>query len=411
MKRICLITTGQPSTNPRLVKEADALSEAGYGVHVIATRFKKWASEADKEFLQRPWSVSWCQFGEMASGPNWLWMRLRKRLSSFIVDKAGYVEAITLRAFHYVIPELTRLALKEPADLYIAHNLGALPAAAKAAAYHTALLGFDAEDYHRGEFGEASYSDPYFPMCQWVEERYMKQCDYVTAASDGIADAYKEVLSIDRPATVLNVFPLSERETCVSQAELKREKHAGTYSIYWFSQTIGPDRGLEDALDALTVLDENIHLYLRGQWAPGYEEAFMNRAARHGVGHRIHALPPVLPAELITRTMQHDVGLSLEQRSPPNRDLCLSNKFFTYLMAGIPFVATNTRAQCTMGNQIAEAVRIYTPGDILGLAQAIRTLVGNVQAREAAYAYGTGRYNWDIEKERFLAEVRRVFSQ
>jgi len=32
MSTVCLVTPGQPSTNPRLVKEADALAEAGYDV-------------------------------------------------------------------------------------------------------------------------------------------------------------------------------------------------------------------------------------------------------------------------------------------------------------------------------------------------------------------------------------------
>ena len=34
--RICLVTTGQPACNPRLVKEADALVDAGFDVHVVA---------------------------------------------------------------------------------------------------------------------------------------------------------------------------------------------------------------------------------------------------------------------------------------------------------------------------------------------------------------------------------------
>jgi len=34
--RVCLVTTGQPACNPRLVKEADALAEAGFDVHVVA---------------------------------------------------------------------------------------------------------------------------------------------------------------------------------------------------------------------------------------------------------------------------------------------------------------------------------------------------------------------------------------
>src|SRR4051812_18525872 len=35
-KRICLVTTGDLSSDPRIVKEADALHDAGYLVRVIA---------------------------------------------------------------------------------------------------------------------------------------------------------------------------------------------------------------------------------------------------------------------------------------------------------------------------------------------------------------------------------------
>ena len=41
--RVCLVTTGHPSTNPRLVKEADALSEAS---GAVAKNAKKGYSEA-----------------------------------------------------------------------------------------------------------------------------------------------------------------------------------------------------------------------------------------------------------------------------------------------------------------------------------------------------------------------------
>ena len=35
MKTIVLVTTGQPSTKPRIVKEADALQKAGFNVNVL----------------------------------------------------------------------------------------------------------------------------------------------------------------------------------------------------------------------------------------------------------------------------------------------------------------------------------------------------------------------------------------
>ena len=53
MKKIVLITTGQPSTNPRIVKEADALHAAGYDVTVLYSFFISWAFEKDKILLQK----------------------------------------------------------------------------------------------------------------------------------------------------------------------------------------------------------------------------------------------------------------------------------------------------------------------------------------------------------------------
>ena len=51
-----LITTGQPSTNPRIVKEADALHAAGYDVTVLYCFFINWAYEKDKLLLSKvPW--------------------------------------------------------------------------------------------------------------------------------------------------------------------------------------------------------------------------------------------------------------------------------------------------------------------------------------------------------------------
>ena len=57
--KICLITTGQPSTNPRLVKEADAFSEAGHEVNVVAAHWSEWASNLDGPLLaSRQWRMS-----------------------------------------------------------------------------------------------------------------------------------------------------------------------------------------------------------------------------------------------------------------------------------------------------------------------------------------------------------------
>ena len=59
MAKICLMTPGQPSINPRLVKEADALAEAGHQVHVLCSHMVPWADAFDKRLLStRNWTCS-----------------------------------------------------------------------------------------------------------------------------------------------------------------------------------------------------------------------------------------------------------------------------------------------------------------------------------------------------------------
>jgi hypothetical protein len=56
-KHVVLITSGQPATNPRLVKEADCLLAEGYQVTVIYNYWNEWASRMDLVlFKTRSWN-------------------------------------------------------------------------------------------------------------------------------------------------------------------------------------------------------------------------------------------------------------------------------------------------------------------------------------------------------------------
>ena len=407
--RVCLVTPGQPSTNPRLVKEADALHVAGYGVQVVACKYQEWADEADKAFEGREWSITWLRYGPMASRPRDLWQRGRRRVAKELVRVTGPQPGLSERAFHYAIPELTHRVRQIPADLYIAHNLAALPPASRAARRHDARLGFDAEDFHRGELPETPDNALDRAITADLEARYIPHCDYVTAASDGIAEAYADTLGIERPTTILNVFPWKERDHSVPDDALTEETPEGKRSLYWFSQTIGPDRGLEDALRALPSLPDDVILSLRGQWSPGYEDTFRGQAKRLGVAERIRHLDLVPPDELIPRTAQHDVGLALEQPSvSTNRTICLTNKLFTYLLGGTPFVATDTPGQRPVVDDLPKVAQSYDPGDTDEFAEAVTALLDTGGLRDAALQAARDRYCWDVEKRHFLDVVARV---
>jgi glycosyltransferase involved in cell wall biosynthesis len=422
MARICLITPGHPSKNPRLVKEADALVEAGYDVHVIAGDYHPWGHDADGQYQDRSWNIERVPYGAMASSWRQAYLGGRKRIAETLAGwLPGGRRGVNLRAQHWVVPELIERAQSISADLFVAHYLPAVPAALHAAQKQGAKAAFDAEDFHRGQFNDDERGSPEAERTRWFEETYLPQCDYLTAASPGIARAYADELDIEEPTTVLNVFPRSERSGHTPPDELREEHPGSGVSLYWYSQTIGPDRGLEMVVRAMGQIQDRVDdvprltLSLRGGWADGYEENL--RALARSVDiedDQIRHLARTPPNQLIERAAQHDVGLALEQARSRNRDLCITNKIFAYLLAGLPVMATNTRGQRFVHHNAPDAVRLCPIDDVDEMASQLLQWVRDAESRKRAAAaacrVADDRYNWDVEKEKLLSTIRAALT-
>ncbi|WP_251961511.1 glycosyltransferase [Salinibacter ruber] len=420
---ICLVTPGHPSKNPRLVKEADALVEAGYEVTVVAGDYHPWGHNADEQYASREWSIERVPYGPMASSLRRGILSGRKRVAEALLRAIPTEsELLKRRAIHWAVPELVQKTRSIYANLYIAHNLPALPAAVAAAQDRGAKVGFDAEDFHRGQYKNHERESLDAQLTMWVEEEYIPRCDYVTAAAPGIGEAYTEILDISQPATVLNVFPESQRMGHTSPEELNAEHPGRGVSLYWYSQTIGPDRGLETVVRAIGIAQRKadalppVTLSLRGSWATGYEEELRTVAHEAELDdEQVRHLDRAAPDQLIERADQHDVGLALEQ---PNellaRDLCITNKILAYLLAGLPVIATDTDGQRYVHEQVPEAVALSPAGDPDAMADRILRWTRSEERSEAADAAEQAareRLNWSVEKRTFLSEVRSVLGQ
>lgn len=397
-RRICLVTSGQPSTNPRLVKEANALAAAGHSVRVIGARRSEWATIADESLLARvPWSADFVDWRRAA-----IQHRLARLTTSFPIGDAWLGAAASP-----MTPALTAAALEERADMFIAHNLGALPAASAAASRHDAALGFDAEDFHSGQCVDQDAPD--CRIAKTIEDEFIPRCDYVTASSPGIADTYGSLCQ-RAPVVILNVFSKDERPEEPSDPE------EGAVRLYWFSQTIGPERGLDDAVRAIGRLrDARIELHLRGEWQAGYDDHLRNLARDLGLGdHQLVSHAPAMPFDLVRLAAPYDIGLALEPGTSVNSDLALSNKVFTFLLAGVPAILTATSAQRTLATALDDSVQVVGIGDVDALVHAIRHWVVNrrayAKARQSAWGLGSSRYNWEIEQGRLVSVIEGVLA-
>lgn len=409
--RVCLITPSHVCRNPRLAREAAALADVGYRVSVVSAQWGRKEAEEDRVLAaNEKWRLCPVTVGavDLRGYFRWFWTGVRQRLYRRMGSlREGGVSLD--KAFSRYLPELAAAAEREGADLYIAHNLPALPVAVRVARRRQVKVGFDAEDFHRGEFPEEEWDSGEARLTRTIEETYIPRCDYVTAASVGISEAYAKCLGIAPPRTLLNVFPLSDRQVPISGPERDREKPGSHFSIYWFSQTIGADRGLQDVLRALPLLPTDVHLTLRGRWNEAFRPQFWKTAEDLGVRSRVHVLDLSPPNEMVARAACHEVGLALEQPVSENRKICLSNKIMTYFAAGVAVVATATPGQRWVAEQAPGAVRLCEPGDSAGLARIVRGLYEGQdvlsEARRASSRAAEDRFNWESQRRLFLDVV------
>jgi len=410
-KKICIIACGQLTTNPRALKELRALKESGYDAYFIGSYCINWALKYDA-LLQ-------AKYGLAVKTINWAKSRnpllfYKSRLRYFIARKLYYRPGfyfLRKYAFYSLYPEIEKEALRQRADLYIAHNLSALPAAYAAARQYKAKLGFDAEDFHSAELLSRKTDKKAAKALNYVdyiEKKYLPSCDYISAASRPIALAYAKKYRIAKPIVLLNVFPFP----AVNPPALASPR-GEELSLYWFSQTIGKDRGLEEVVQAMGRVRADVALYLQGNIREDYRRELLRLAARHNIKEdKIIFLAPSFPDDLANIASSFDIGLALERREPLNRDLCVANKLFIYLLAGLSIIATRTQGQSGIIESIGEAGWLYDCGDIDALAGRIDYLAFNrgqlEESKKEALRYAHEKYNWDIEKNKFLSVVAKV---
>jgi glycosyltransferase involved in cell wall biosynthesis len=402
---IVLISSGQPSLNPRLVKEADSLCDAGYDVTVLYAYWNDWGTTFDQQLIPLKKWKSVCIGGDPI-----------KKNSTFLLTKAIHRAAKTINqatggtlladiAIARAAYSLKRNAKRYKADLYIAHNLGALPAAATAAKKYDKPCGFDAEDFHRNETSDDN-NNLDVALKTRVEDQYLPQVSYFTTSSPQIAERYQQIYPQLKPVVLLNVFHNSKNKS-------RNANLAGPVKLFWFSQTIGTNRGIGDVVMALQLLKKiDFELNLLGKQLPG-SESFIEEITNSGIAVKFHN--PIHPDELTSFAAQFDIGLALEPAFSINNNIALSNKIFTYMQAGLAIIASDTAAQQDFINKKPTIGRIYPKGD----AQALADILLNYQqhkekliaTQNASLRSAHQQYNWDAESLKFLSAIKETLSQ
>ena len=383
-----------------MLKSADALAGAGYDVRVVATSNELWAIEADRDVQsRRNWPVTIIDYRKGDSGLTYWWTGVRARTSRAAVKTFGVDRTplpVAVRAYARAHSELVRAAAAEPADLIYGGTTGALAAVAEAGRRTHTPYALDLEDFHSGETSgpDATLVDA---LAARVEHAVLPQAAFLTTSSEPIAEAYRDKYGVE-PHIVHNTFPLPADPPDFTRVDPQKLR------VYWFSQTIGPGRGLEDAIVALGQAGVPSELDLRGRSHGDYVGRLERLAGARAPLLRVTHQPPAPPDAMVDLARGYDVGLALEQMVPRNRALSTANKAFTYLLAGVPVVLTNTPGQHGLGEDVGCAGVLVPPGDIDALASVFRQWADDpamlARAKRAAWDAAVRRWRWDHPRER-----------
>lgn len=407
-KNIVLITSGQPSANPRLVKEALALYKAGYNVKVIYVPISPWADKFDEQLFMLYPNITFIRTGfhPINNKLAYWWVRFRQKVLVSIFKRLGDLYNISDFSLILFGQELLKEAKKHQADLYIAHNLGALPVAFRAALFYGAKVGFDAEDFHRGEMNANSL---HFILTKIVEDKYFPRLDYFTAASPLIYKEYAVLYNCKKSKVINNCFPKEH----IADSPTFRSPYL-PLKLFWFSQKIGKGRGLEDIIIALCVhlCNEPIELTLVGNCSESMREYMVNLVPKDIFNNKVKIINPVSSDDLFSLANQHHIGLALEPGRDLNNEFALSNKIFTYMLAGNALILSDTQAQKEFYCKYPQIGSLYKKGNIKDMTDILRIYLRDPallsKHQENALRIAGDKLNWDEEKNIFLELVRSV---
>ena len=393
--RILIITPKSPSTNPRMRKAADALAAAGFEVKVLWAFGSTWGDPIDQQIISNAkWEAEQIGGNPVNQQRLYFWSRLMRKANEVI----GRFAQSKCRSSHLYI----RKGIRWKPDLVIGHNPGALRPLVKIASALGIPALFDAEDYHRGESYVVRANQE--AATQALEDRYMPQLSAMTAAAPLIAEAYQRHYPKLKVMCVNNAFSKSIQPP-------SPEACSGPLKVVWFSQNIGFDRGLREFFAGLALVPElPVDVSLIGAHSNSQKdqvESFIDSNL-----HQLHLLEPMPENELLDVLGQHEIGLALELGTPKNRDICRTNKLFTYPLAGCYMMVSETAAQRQFLEEFPETgslIDLHKPqtiADALKKAHAERAALH--QKRQATWQLAHDRLHWQKESEVLVELVKEI---
>jgi len=413
--KVVLLTGNPLCHNPRVVKEAEALAAAGHEVEVLGSGVSEEYRERDAKLARgKKWKFTGLMAGQSGCG------KFMQRTKRFMGNQAHRLLGRENRwQLGPVAEALLKEGRKRRAELYIAHSEAGMWAAEQLRR-EGKRVGVDMEDWFSEDLLPKARKGRPIQLLKTLEKDLLCHGSYSSCTSEAMAEALVKEYGCRRPTVIRNVFPIKDREgldgkwkdrpgmakwTERNDPTAERPEEAPV-SIHWFSQTVGPGRGLEILFQALEGMEGSWELHLRGN-LKGYE-SWLEKVCPTSVRQRMLVHGLVGNEELLSRIAEHDIGYAGELKDPPSRDLTITNKLFQFLQAGLAVVASEMAGQKEAAREADGGISLFSPERVEELKACLKELFSDPKKlssqREKAWAAGS-KLIWEVESRRLLASI------
>jgi len=379
--KVCMHVLGTLRTDVRVMREATALTQAGIEVRIV---------DIEKE-RGRPREE---EFGGVHVKhlvmPSWF---IPARFKPWFLVKLVWI--IFLGSLEL---------WKTPADIYHAHDDTALPACYIAARLRRKLLVFDA---HELPLTEPSITRWHYlwMLSTHLLKAMMTRCAGIITVSSPIMHELQRRYGGRRAVVIRNILAY---QAPVFSDQLRSHLGLSAETCVALFQGNLDSRGLDRLIPAARFMDPGIVIVMMGRGV--IQSDLETLIIREGVSDRVKIIPPVPYIELLTWTASANIGLIIYSPGSaptltPNTQMCLPNKLFEYLMAGLPILASSLDA-------VADIIRTYDVGCIVNslepeaIGRAISTMLADRDAlarmRGNALVASQRDLCWECESKRLI---------
>jgi glycosyltransferase involved in cell wall biosynthesis len=441
---ICMLLKGPCTNDSRVDREARTLAGAGYDVRIVATE----APGAPNIEQREGYSIVRVAAdprlaGVMRRVARWFRRILSRGASGedaggshggggqtepTVVGQRAWIAAAGVRSdgdllLHAPRAAVLRIALRvfltlrwwrfarsawcslrrNPADVYVAHDLDTLPLAAFARSRLGGRIVYDSHELYTDQ--SATPPASWFWRLRWrmVERALIGRADAVMTVCQSISEELADRYRIARPAVVRNIPELVELDRSSDGGVRTRLGIDSSKRIALYLGGIQLNRPLEHFIDAVEPLSDVV-LVLMGPGDPAYVRHLRAYAEDRGCAGRVHLTGPVPSETVVATAREADVGLVVLKRTSLSVWYCLPSKLFESIHAQVPVVANDWP-------ELRRIVEGYGVGVLCesekapAITDAIRQLLDDGDGYErmkANASRASEELNWQVESSKIM---------